>query len=304
MLAEYIENNLNNMESFELKKYYIWLKYIDNELKIAQNKFIFFKQDLFNKLYFRKIYYLKKKLVMTHQHISINEMVNEIDNSHQRDILKRITTNSEYSKIYLSAYESCNKILTGKNKNLCGTVKILGTYDKQKEKRDEYIIKIFNCDLNKAPSDKNKFNMFTCSCGDFKFNSKKYDTICKHICFLVCKVAKILKPYFFETKKLSNDDFKLLLKKLNNINTWNDLSISKNYKKLTSEHFKQFIKPFDDCCPVCFNNFDSEDKNNILSCPCCLNYIHTECANIWLEEKNTCTICKSKCWENYPTNNG
>ena len=53
------------------------------------------------------------------------------------------------------------------------------------------------------------------------------------------------------------------------------------------ESFKQYIKPFDDCCPICFNDFDIKNKINILSCPNCKNYVHIECAEIWLEKRKT-----------------
>ena len=141
--------------------------------------------------------------------------------------------------------------------------------------------------------------MFTCSCPDFKFNSKNKNIVCKHICFLICKVAKILKPYFYETKILNDDDFNALITKLTSENIWTDSAITKNIEKITMELFTQFTKPIADSCPICFNDLTENDKHIILSCPCCKNYVHTECIEVWMEKKMECVFCRSDCWDKY-----
>ena len=129
--------------------------------------------------------------------------------SFQINILKRITTTSDYSKIYLFDYEQTTEIKkSGKDKDLFGTVTVLGTFNNKKNLREQYKIKIFKYCLDDG-SDNIKCKMFSCSCVDFKINCKCRDNVCKHICFLVCKVANILKPYFFEYNKLTTSDFEL-----------------------------------------------------------------------------------------------
>jgi hypothetical protein len=220
---------------------------------------------------------------------TIDDLCTKIENPHQVAIINRIITDKEYSKIYLSGYNP-NTETTGKKKNLIGTVKVLGTFSEKKQAREEYEIRLHK--------DEPK-GMFWCSCSDHKFNSTKKNIVCKHICFLICKIGKFLKPDIFANKKLCEVDLTALLAKLTSSNIWSDQTIAKILDKITLSTFKQFDKAIDDCCPVCWNDLTDEDKPNLLSCPTCKNYIHSECADIWLEEKSTCATCRSTYWAYY-----
>jgi hypothetical protein len=237
----------------------------------------------------------KKKLAQSqlnqlNQCKTLDELCGKVDNPNQLTILNRIITDKEYSKIYLSGYDP-NTDFTGKKKHLIGTVKVLGTFNEKKQCREEYEIKLFKEDPK---------GMFWCSCADHKFNSTKKNIVCKHICFLICKIGKFLKPDIFTNKKLSDDDLALLLAKLQSSgDIWKDQTIAKILDKITLDTFKQFLKAIDDCCPVCFNDLTDEDKPELLSCPTCKNYIHSECADIWLEQRACCALCKSDYWKYY-----
>ena len=194
----------------------------------------------------------------------------------------------EYSKIYLNNYIP-NEDTSAKKKNLIGTVSVFGTYNSKKQCREEYEIKIFKNDPK---------SMFFCSCADHKFNSTKKNIMCKHISFLICKVGKILKPSVFENKQLVAEDLAILLGRLSpNETIWNNPDLSKIKMKL--EVFMQFTKAIDDCCPLCYNDLSDDDKPLLLSCPTCKNYIHKECAEIWMECKECCAFCKSDIWKHY-----
>ena len=105
-------------------------------------------------------------------------------------------------------------------------------------------------------------------------------------------------PSVFENKQLVAEDLAVLLGRLSpNETIWNDPDLSKIKMKL--EVFMQFLKPIDDCCPLCYNDLSDDDKPLLLSCPTCKNYIHKECAEIWLERKECCTFCKSDIWKHY-----
>ena len=223
---------------------------------------------------------------------SIDELCGKVANPNQVTILHRIITDKEYSKIYLSGYEP-NTDTKGKKADLIGTVKVLGTYNEKKQCREEYDIKLYKSDPK---------GMFWCSCADHKFNSTKKNIVCKHICFLICKIAKVLKPEVFENKKFSDQDLATLLAKLTakgDGDIWSDKTVAKILGKITLETFKQFVKAIEDCCPVCFNDLEEVDKPNLLACPTCKNYIHEECADIWLEQKQSCAMCKSDFWKHY-----
>jgi hypothetical protein len=221
---------------------------------------------------------------------NLDELITKVENPNQVAILNRIVTDKEYSKIYLSGYEP-NTETAGKKKFLIGTVKVLGTFNEKKQLREEYEIKLYKEDPK---------GMFWCSCADHKFNSTKKNIVCKHICFLICKIAKFLKPEIFANKKLSDEDLAQLLAKLTATGEiWKDQTVAKILDKITLETFKQFLKAIDDCCPVCFNDLTVDDKPQLLACPTCKNYIHSECADIWLEQKACCAMCKSDYWKYY-----
>jgi hypothetical protein len=220
---------------------------------------------------------------------TLEELISKVENPNQVAILHRIITDKEYSKIYLSGYEP-NTDITGKKKYLIGTVNVLGTFNEKKQCREEYQIKLYKEDPK---------GTFWCSCADHKFNSTKKNIVCKHICFLICKIAKFLKPEIFVNKKLADEDLAQLLAKLtSNSDIWQDQIVAK-LDKITLDTFKQFIKAIDDCCPVCWNDMTVNDKPILLACPICKNYIHSECADIWLEQKASCAMCKSDYWKYY-----
>ena len=213
-------------------------------------------------------------------------LINEL-NENQYHILTKIVTDVEYSKIYLSDYIANTDV---KKKDIIGTVKVLGTYNEKKKIREEYEIKIYK------KSDK---GTFWCSCADHKFNSVKKGTCCKHICFLVCKVMKLLDVEFFKTKTLTQEQIDALIQKLTSDTIWKDSTITKEFDKITLELFKNFSKQIDDACPICFNDLEENEKPLLLACPTCHNYTHKECIEIWLEKQQRCVLCKSDVWKNY-----
>jgi hypothetical protein len=218
---------------------------------------------------------------------TIQQLIPHIRNDYQQQILIKIISDAEYAKIYLSGYETNTDT---KKKDVIGTVKVLGTYNEKKKIREEYDIKIHK-DSPKGH--------FWCSCADHKFNSAKKGTVCKHICFVVCKILKVLEPYFFETKKLKQEHLDALLQKLTSDVIWKDNTVVKNLEKITLDTFKSFIKQLEDCCPVCFNDLEENEKPTLLSCPTCHNYAHKECMEVWLEQQERCMLCKSDVWKNY-----
>jgi hypothetical protein len=232
-------------------------------------------------------YEIKKLENQTNGYKTLKDMIPDISNEYQKTILDKITSDVEYSKIYLSSYTSNDN---PKKKDILGTVKVLGTYNEKKLCREEYEIKIYK----ESPK-----GTFWCNCADHKFNSTKKNSSCKHICFLVCKVLKLLKPAFFENKTLSPEEIKKLIDKLTSDTLWKDSTVAKEFEKITLDTYREFTKLIDDCCPICFNDLSDNDKPQLLSCPTCHNYTHKECAEVWLEQKECCMICKSNIWINY-----
>lgn len=218
---------------------------------------------------------------------TIQQLLPHIQNEYQYQILTKIISDVEYSKIYLSDYEPNTDV---KKKDVIGTIKILGTYNEKKKLREEYEVKIYK-DSPKGT--------FWCNCADHKFNSSKKGTSCKHICFLVCKVMKIFDLNFFATKKLNQLQIDALIQKLTSDSLWKDSSLAKEFEKITLETFKNYMKQLEDCCPICFNDLEEHEKPTLLACPTCHNYTHKECMEVWLEKQQRCVLCKSDIWGNY-----
>lgn len=219
---------------------------------------------------------------------SLPELINSIENSYQVDNLNKILLNSEKDKIYFKDY-NINTSKTTKNKNLIGTIGVLGTFNHSKNKRENYDIKIFN-DLEDET--------FTCSCCDFKFNSKKKNTVCKHICFVICKIGKIYDTSFFITKKLNNEHLNILINKLSDVNIYNDKSIAKKVQTFNYNSFFNFTdyKENECSCIVCYTEVlqDEIDNNKCISCPKCNQIFHKECMDVWLEEHTKCAYCNTE----------
>ena len=218
---------------------------------------------------------------------TLNELYFSLQNVHQQDIFTKILTDSEYAKIYLASYNTSEE-----NYDMLGTITVLGTYNQKKDKREEYEIRIYN----NSPK-----GTFWCSCLDHKFNSSKKGTVCKHICFIVCKILKLLDPNFFETKKLTKEQLDSLIEKLSSKDLAQiDKSLVNKIIKITLETFKNFVKPSDegDSCPICFDDINEKTK---VACPMCHNYIHSDCMNVCLEKRDTCLFCLDPIWAKFKT---
>lgn len=217
---------------------------------------------------------------------TIPDMFRHIPNKYQIDNLSKLLIRGEESRLYLSNYQTN---LDNTKKNIQGTFTVLGSM--RDNIREEYSIRLYKPNTN----DK---GMFWCSCPDHKFNSSKKKTVCKHICFIITKVFKILDPLFFQTKQLTQQQFNTIL---NNIEDKSKLLSDKSLCKTnntTKPIFINIIREIsnDDHCPICFEELT---KDTIISCPTCLNYIHKECIKVWLERKNTCVFCRSDVFMHY-----
>lgn len=222
------------------------------------------------------------------QMCNITELNNKLTNIDQQSIINRITTDSDYAKVYLQNFEPNTDF---KKPELKGTIKILGNYNKSKGKREAYEVKVFDS-VTKGT--------FWCSCADHKFNSAKKNIVCKHICFIVCKVLKILQTYYFDTKKLTSEHLSQLLGKFDvNSEIWNDAKLVRKSSKITIQDFKNFPEHVNDTCTFCYDDMSDLDKPVSVSCPLCKHCFHEECMGIWLESQSKCSYCSNNFWQYY-----
>lgn len=226
---------------------------------------------------------------------NIPELIQAVSNDFQKEVLRRLIVNTDdFSQMYLSKYET-NTSQDKRRKDIQGTFTVLGTV--RKGKREEYTVKFYKKHTPNSPS-------FWCSCPDHKFNSTKKNICCKHICFLLCKVAKLFQPDFYENKVLDDetyDKFKQIAENLHHVMS-DDLVVSPEPVTAVNDKFPEMFKVkrkevcSDDLCPICYD--DMPVQTSLLSCPDCSNNVHAECMKVWLESRKTCVYCRSNVWYN------
>jgi len=228
---------------------------------------------------------------------TVIDLINQLApvNEYQNRALNALISRNEESNMYLTNYEK-NTSTASRVANVEGSFTILGTL--RNNIREQYEVKLYK-------HGKNEKGSFWCNCPDHKFNSKKKDIVCKHICFLVCKVAKILDVQYFKlpSKQLTQEQFDIVVSKAENLHELlKDSSICKPPDVITPDSFTKRTRTLDneDLCPICYDHLkDLAKESNIVSCPVCTNYVHRECMNVWLSQKQTCVYCRSDVWKKY-----
>lgn len=206
----------------------------------------------------------------------MEQFVNTLSNPYQKDVFYKLMSVSEESQVYMVGFV---KNTDNKKKNVLGSVTLMGTFNQKKATRDVYEVKIYN----------EGKNSFWCSCPYHKFKSSKEKTVCKHICFLVSKVAKHYHTEFYDTKILPNDMLNKLVERFDN---------NIDFKKVETLDIKSFTesdRPLDDVCPICYDDMLSQE----VCCPSCSCHMHEVCMDIWLERQQTCVYCRSDVWKHY-----
>ena len=218
----------------------------------------------------------------------MEQLIEAVHNEKQRHVLERLLPTSGEDAIYLSDYD----MLTNK-------ITLLGTYNPSKKKRELYHISL-------RPSSVADGTALICTCPYYKFNHGKHQAVCKHVAFLVCKVAKHYDPVFFNThpKMLPASIVKRLEERLMSTELWSSGSgLCRKLQKLNIQSFTHSSKLCEDSCPICYEDFDvkGKSKDGIVSCPRCENYVHRTCVRVWLEQHDTCVYCRSDVWRHFET---
>jgi hypothetical protein len=165
-----------------------------------------------------------------------------------------------------------------------------------------------------------------CNCPDSKSYASRYKCMCKHCCFTIVKIGKLIfNKENWHTLCLNKEEINIILQRLqktttiqnnnlkseekseekDDIDSIVNLELNMKYLSLKSGKtttsktcFEQFEKELsdDDECPICFDILKDSDIKN---CPTCKNYIHTACIQKWLQTKSTCVLCRSTEWSKY-----
>ncbi len=221
----------------------------------------------------------------------------QTQNSHQADILRRIRpsySGTEARDIFLSSYTP-NTDTTGRRRQIQGEFTVLGS--RRAGTRDAYTVTWYKPECPRS---------FWCSCPDQRFNGGKKEIYCKHISFLVCRVARILDAEFFRTKHLPAGLQSVFATRIQDSASLRGAAAVATVAtaaptavpRTTNEIFRTCGKPIEagDSCPICYDEFSTASH---LSCPTCKNNVHQECMEVWLERNNSCVFCRSHVWSSY-----
>lgn len=213
-----------------------------------------------------------------------------VQNEHQCEILQRIrTVGNEARDLFLSAYEPATRF---DPRHAEGFFTVLGSM--RNGNRDTYKVTWYKAHAEKS---------FWCTCPDQRFNGGRKNIYCKHISFLVCRVARILDATFFQTKRFTPQLHELFRSRLQETTVFQRQPVPTTAPYTTvvptsSAAFRsggKHIEP-DDNCPICYDAFS---ETPTLNCPACKNNMHQECMEVWLERNHTCVFCRSGVWADY-----
>jgi len=212
-----LENNFEQMNQDELIAHYKWLKHVDKELKLVLNKISYFESLIYHhengvfRILCDKIHTMKAQAKLEMEQIKLNENHNSLDDIlekikglYYREIIETLIANCTEPKINLVSYTP-GENFGNLTKTPVATATISETVGVKKIKTKLYEINIYHRE--------NK--IFTCSCSHFK----KENAVCKHICFLVCSIGKIIKLGFFKSNTLTDQDLIALTDTLANFVT-------------------------------------------------------------------------------------
>lgn len=165
------------------------------------------------------------------------------------------------------------------------------------------------------------YKNISCNCPD-NIRCRQLKCLCKHCCFVLLKVLKVYivnsEDYLinrfsnrvadlFETLKFSENininiinSYENLLQNLDSSNY--DDKITERYILLRGKHKDVFHNSkreldINDNCPICLCEF--KNKELVINCPSCHNYIHKSCIEDWIKVKANCPMCRSKSFSNY-----
>lgn len=189
-----LENNMDYMDINELYAHLKWMENIDKELKGILEKLVYYNETLYNK-YISNLFDVMVKLEaedkdkmedykLNEYHNSINQIMDEMS-PNQNCELQIVIDNQTKPILKLENYTQ-KKI----NHGIAQISEIVTT----KKIKETVIYKV---DVWKYEAE-----TFSCECPEYR----KKNIICRHICFLVCSLAKIVVIRFFKYKRLTENE--------------------------------------------------------------------------------------------------
>jgi hypothetical protein len=229
---------------------------------------------------------------------AIHEVAEQLaENERQQRALLTLTSLDEPSQIYLSSFER-NTDTNPPLQHLIGTFTVLGSM-RRGGHRDTYTIRFFEPSTEEHTEE---HGQFWCSCPSHTFGARRYNMVCKHICFLVCRVGRIYDANFFRYKHLTREQHAEFMGRIESSTVISAMCQGSPSTTPLSNSLQDRFRlggrtiVEEDTCPICC---DAMTANEILCCPECANNMHRECMHVWLERQRTCVYCRSDVWRFY-----
>lgn len=155
-----------------------------------------------------------------------------------------------------------------------------------------------------------------CDCPDSKSWARRNRCVCKHCCFVLCKVLRVFPPTigicdleFWQTLRFDANDMAIIDQNMERLLTegskYGCREMTQRFENLKQPVFEPTSEKLSDLtdedeCPICFDSIIT-DKASLVICPVCKNLIHQECMEKWLVSGSgkTCVYCRSDIWKKW-----
>jgi hypothetical protein len=141
--------------------------------------------------------------------------------------------------------------------------------------------------------------MIYCNCPDSRSYAKHSGVICKHSCFILVKVLKLInQDKYFESYFFNDEQLEYIKNKVNSLEFAENEFIKMDYidKYINLKDSKIIVSVNTELiCPICYDELEElENKTINNQCNCCSKIFHNTCLNKWLTLGNTtCPYCRN-----------
>ena len=144
----------------------------------------------------------------------------------------------------------------------------------------------------------NTSKMIYCNCPDARSYAKNSGVICKHSCFILVKVLKLINQEdYFNIYLFNEEQLEYIKNKFNSLefveNEFIKMDYIDKYKNLKDTNIT--VTPnIELICPICYDELDEiENKKKNNQCKCCSKIFHNSCLDKWITlGNNTCPYCR------------
>ena len=208
-------------------------------------------------------------------------------------IKKYLTDRSEYKDSAIDSFMQKSRI-----SNMRRDESKLFLIDYKLDKKGRHCFKVCNSDNSANPlnvvveknhKEEESKDTIRCTCKDYKFRCYKNNIICKHCVFIIENGCKLSTDKIVKGRKIT--DLSKFEEKLKDIKV---VKFTNKANDLFTDKSKEIEE--DDVCPVCLNDLNDEE---LVSCPKCKNYVHTDCIKVWMTTHSNCIYCRSDVWKNF-----